>query len=43
VGLVDGLPVGLQISAPPWREALIYRAAGAMMKAYPLAGPPPLA
>jgi aspartyl-tRNA(Asn)/glutamyl-tRNA(Gln) amidotransferase subunit A len=43
VGFVDGLPVGLQISAPPWREALIYRAAAAMMKAYPLAGLPPLA
>lgn len=42
VGFVDGLPVGLQISAPPWREAMIYRAAAAMMKAYPVADHPNL-
>lgn len=43
VGFVDGLPVGLQISAPPWREALIYRAAAAMLKAHPVADRPNLA
>lgn len=42
VGFVDGLPIGLQISAPPRREAMIYRAAAAMMKAHPLAGHPDL-
>lgn len=42
VGLVDGLPVGLQISAPPWREALIYRAAAAMAAKFPFTDRPPL-
>lgn len=42
VGFVDGLPVGLQISAPPSREAMIYRAAAALMKAHPFDQRPPI-
>jgi Asp-tRNA(Asn)/Glu-tRNA(Gln) amidotransferase A subunit family amidase len=34
-GFVNGLPVGLQIIAPPRREALLYRAASAFLSAYP--------
>jgi Asp-tRNA(Asn)/Glu-tRNA(Gln) amidotransferase A subunit family amidase len=35
VGLVNGLPVGLQLITKPNREAQLYRAAAAFLKAYP--------
>ena len=41
-GFVDGLPIGLQISAPPWREAQIFRAAHAFMQAFPRNERPPV-
>jgi Asp-tRNA(Asn)/Glu-tRNA(Gln) amidotransferase A subunit family amidase len=39
-GFVDGLPVGLQITAPPNNEALIVRAANAYLAAFPFGRPP---
>jgi Asp-tRNA(Asn)/Glu-tRNA(Gln) amidotransferase A subunit family amidase len=39
-GFVDGLPVGLQITAPPNNEAVIVRAANAYLAAFPFGRPP---
>lgn len=39
-GLVDGMPVGLQITGRPNAEALILRAARAFTRAFPLPRPP---
>jgi Asp-tRNA(Asn)/Glu-tRNA(Gln) amidotransferase A subunit family amidase len=41
-GFVDGLPVGLQITAKPNNEALIVRAANAYLGAFQLGQRPPL-
>jgi Asp-tRNA(Asn)/Glu-tRNA(Gln) amidotransferase A subunit family amidase len=42
VGFVGGLPVGLQLITRPNREAQLYRAAAAFLKAYPRNERPPL-
>jgi aspartyl-tRNA(Asn)/glutamyl-tRNA(Gln) amidotransferase subunit A len=34
-GFADGMPVGLQLSAGPWREATLFRAAGAFERLTP--------
>ncbi len=41
-GLVDGLPVGLQICGPPGSEARIFRAAAAFQGAFPQLESPPV-
>ncbi len=35
-GFVNGLPIGMQIIAKPRREATLYRAAAAFLKAFPM-------
>ena len=42
VGFVNGLPVGLQLITKPNREAQLYRAAAAFLKAFPRNERPPL-
>jgi AtzE family amidohydrolase len=37
----DGLPLGVQLVAPPWREDLLFRAAGALQRAGIAACPQP--
>jgi amidase/aspartyl-tRNA(Asn)/glutamyl-tRNA(Gln) amidotransferase subunit A len=40
-GAPRGLPVGVQVVAPPWREDLLFRVAGALERAGVAASPPP--